>query len=672
MGNTVDCFSCFDIPGLVITVKTGDTKGGGLHNAAFLTIIDEKGNRSKELCLQGCCVTVFKKGHTDTFKFCEPIKIGRFSKIEFVRRDTTDRRNYVEWFIETIEIRRYNGEDYEDFIFPCHRWIKNRHPLILRMYDSTLPQFDIETEQRETELFWKRTMYRYYRRRPGIPPQISFCPKEEVFSYNHQWDIIVRRAGLISKYNLPDFGSEPWSSLHDFDEIFDRKFGKPAGRNFWRDDVHFARQRLCGCNPTLIRLCTEIPDKFAVTSVMVEPLLEGQTLDDALAARRIFIVDLEILSRLKLDDDRKVVSPMALFFLSPAKSYLVPIAIQLFQEKGEDNPVFLPSDPWYTWMLAKMWFNNADAQYHRACVLLGYTHLFLEAVAIATHRQLSPSHPVFRLLSPYLRQVIPVNCFEVNELLAPGSWIDSATTLGAKGTLDLIALGWQDWRMDLHGTLPADLEQRGVSDPSVLPDYPYRDDGLMLYSAINKYVLSIIEARYDEEEKLADDYELQAWCLELVADGNPGCGIKGVPGEGRFDTTEQLAQVITSIIFTSTVGHAAVNVSQYDEYAFLPNYPAVLKGQPPRDKKWREEKEILECLPAKNTCLDIIVINKLLSERHTNGLADFHAMYQHDPIAKKAISRFLDDLKYIALTILDRNKKRQVVYEYLNPSRSSK
>lgn len=667
----MDCFSCFDIPGLVITVKTGDTKGGGLHNTAYLTIIDEKGNRSQELCLTGCCVTVFKKGHTDTFKICEPVKIGRFCKIEFVRRDATGRRNYVEWFIETIEIRRYTAGDYEDFIFPCHRWIKNKQPLILRMFDSTLPQFDVETEQRETELFWKRTMYRYYRRRPGIPPQISFCPKEEVFSCNHQWDIIVRRSSLVNAFNLPDYGYEPWNSLHDFDEIFDRKFGKPAGRNYWRDDVHFARQRLCGCNPTLIRLCTEVPDKLAVTSAMLEPFLEGQTLEMALEANRIFIVDLEILARLELDESRKVVSPMALFFLSPSKCYLVPIAIQLYQERGEDNPVFLPSDPWYTWVLAKMWFNNADAQYHRACVLLGYTHLLLEAVSIATHRQLSPSHPIYRLLAPYLRHVIPVNCFEVNELLAPGSWIDSATTLGAKGTQDLIALGWQDWRMDVHGTLPADLEQRGVADPSVLPDYPYRDDGLMLYNAINKYVTSIVEARYDEEETLTDDYELQAWGLELVADGNPGCGIKGVPGEGRFETTEQLCQTLTSIMFTSTVGHAAVNVSQYDEYAFLPNYPAILKGQPPRDKKWREERDILACLPAKNISLDIIVINKLLSERHTNGLADFHAMYQHDPVAKKAISRFLDDLKCIALTILDRNKKRQVVYEYLNPTRSS-
>ena len=30
---------------------------------------------------------------------------------------------------------------------------------------------------------------------------------------------------------------------------------------------------------------------------------------------------------------------MALFFLSPGKRYLIPLAIQLFQEKGDNNPV---------------------------------------------------------------------------------------------------------------------------------------------------------------------------------------------------------------------------------------------------------------------------------------------------------------------------------------------
>ena len=130
MGNSLDCMTCFDLPCLKITFKTGDTKGGGLHNATFLTLIDERENRSKELCLQCCCFTVFKKGHTDTFKFCQPtVNIRRLCKIEFARRDATKRGHYVEWFIETIEVRRYSGEDFEDFTFPCHRLIKNLQPL---------------------------------------------------------------------------------------------------------------------------------------------------------------------------------------------------------------------------------------------------------------------------------------------------------------------------------------------------------------------------------------------------------------------------------------------------------------------------------------------------------------------------------------------------------------
>lgn len=46
---------------------------------------------------------------------------------------------------------------------------------------------------------------------------------------------------------------------------------------------------------------------------------------------------------------RQMVAPMALFFLT-AEKQLIPLAIQLQQRIGEQNPVFLPTDPpniWY-------------------------------------------------------------------------------------------------------------------------------------------------------------------------------------------------------------------------------------------------------------------------------------------------------------------------------------
>ena len=50
---------------------------------------------------------------------------------------------------------------------------------------------------------------------------------------------------------------------------------------------------------------------------------------------------------------------------------LVPIAIQLYQDIAPDNPVYLPDDPPFTWMLAKMWFNHADASVHQSITHFG-------------------------------------------------------------------------------------------------------------------------------------------------------------------------------------------------------------------------------------------------------------------------------------------------------------
>ena len=54
-------------------------------------------------------------------------------------------------------------------------------------------------------------------------------------------------------------------------------------------------------------------------------------------------------------------APLCLLYVNKANQ-LVPIAIQLKQEPGSDNPIFLPTDSWADWTLAKMYYQCAHAQ----------------------------------------------------------------------------------------------------------------------------------------------------------------------------------------------------------------------------------------------------------------------------------------------------------------------
>ena len=60
--------------------------------------------------------------------------------------------------------------------------------------------------------------------------------------------------------------------------------------------------------------------------------------------------------------------------------------------------------------------------------------------------------------------------------------------------------------------------------------------------------------------------------------------LQGIPNDGNLQTVDDAVTICSSIIFICSVQHAAVNFPQYDMYAFAPNMPISLNGEPLKNK----------------------------------------------------------------------------------------
>ncbi|XP_056021362.1 allene oxide synthase-lipoxygenase protein-like [Ostrea edulis] len=649
-----------------IKVKTGDRAGAGTDANTQIVLLDNSGKKTKPATLDNWFRNDFERNQIDVFTIIDDTDIPEVTEIQ-LRRDEAGL--YSDWFVEKVEVT--NQKSGKTSVFPILRWIRPGVDTYFGRHDTFLPQSDPRPKQRNSELEEKRKLYEYEEKIPNLPVQIKKVPDDEMFSDGAKWDLLKRKYTLIAGKALEMvFGDGSWETLDDLKGVYSKSFGIPKGMEDWESDVSFGWQRLNSVNPNLIRLCTEIPNKFGVTEEMIKPFLEGLTISQAIADKRLFIIDLDILEGLSLVEGYICPLPIALFFVD-GKGQLMPVAIQLFQQKGPDNPVFIPSDPPYTWLIAKMWYNVGDSNYHQAITHLGYTHLLMEGICVASNRCLSPSHPMFKLMAPHFLYIIAINDRALNFLVSPGGWIDKTMVVGSKGVLELAIKGTGSWRLDVEGTYPEFLKQRGLypTDGKLLPTFYQRDDSLDLYEAIRSYVTKYVKLYYDTDEKITNDPEIQNFGREITLDKSKGgCGISGVPlTNGKFTSAEQLILVFTSVIFNSSVVHAAANFPQYDAYGFPPNYPTKIKGNPPKDKTPLQEGEIVKALLDRSTTLDTMIITTILSARSTNALGDFEVEYVYDPAAVALVEEFRKDLKRISAKIRNRNEKMSRKYEYLLP-----
>ena len=61
---------------------------------------------------------------------------------------------------------------------------------------------------------------------------------------------------------------------------------------------------------------------------------------------------------------------------------------------------------------------------------------------------------------------------------------------------NIIRTKYADWKITEQGNLVKDLALRGVDDVEALPGYHYRDDALLLWHAMDKYISSVVNKVY--------------------------------------------------------------------------------------------------------------------------------------------------------------------------------
>ncbi|KAL1060185.1 hypothetical protein V6Z11_1Z118900 [Gossypium hirsutum] len=326
----------------------------------------------------------------------------------------------------------------------------------------------------------------------------------------------------------------------------------------WRTDEEFGREMIAGLNPLLIQLLKEFPpvsdldpevyvnQNSSITKQDIEYNLDGLTVEEALTSKRLFILDHHdtLMPYLKTINE-----------YTEAKTYASRTILEVYTpaEHGVEG---------WIWQLAKAFVNVNDSGHHQLVSHWLNTHAVLEPFVIATNRQLSVVHPVYKLLHPHFRDTMTINAL-ARELLINANGIIEKTFCPGKYSLEMSSVIYKSWNF-IDQALPNNLK-KGIADGDInslddldrllIKDYPYAVDGLKIWFAIEKWVRDYCSFYYKTDEMVQRDPEIQAWWKELREVGHGDK--KNDPWWPKMQNLEDLIQSCTIIIWIASALHAA-------------------------------------------------------------------------------------------------------------------
>ncbi|KAK9072572.1 hypothetical protein SSX86_009007 [Deinandra increscens subsp. villosa] len=467
----------------------------------------------------------------------------------------------------------------------------------------------------------------------------------------------------------------------------------------WLKDEEFCRQTLAGLNPCGIQLVKEWPMKSkldpevygpaesAITKAVVEQVIGTlMPLEQALQQKKLFVIDyhdllLPYVNKVReIKEMRTTLYGSRLLMFLTTSGTLRPIAIELVRPPGNGKPqwkqAFTPawdSTGRWLWKLAKVHFLAHDTGVHQLVSHWVRTHCCTEPYIIASNRQLSAMHPIYRLLHPHFRYTLEINALARESLINCGGIIESCFSPG-KYSIEISSIAYgQLWRFDQEA-LPADLISRGMAeeDPNsphglklAIEDYPYANDGLVLWDAIKGWVTDYVNHYYPDANLVSSDNELQSWWTEIRTLGHQDK--KDEPWWPSLETPQDLIKILTTMIWVASGHHAAVNFGQYDYGGYVPGRSTIARVkmpcEDPTEESWerfreKPEAELMATFPSQLQASQVMSVLDVLSNHSPDEEYIGQKMepsFESDPRIKECYEVFAGRLKELEEIIDGRN-----------------
>ncbi|KAF4984881.1 hypothetical protein FZEAL_34 [Fusarium zealandicum] len=392
----------------------------------------------------------------------------------------------------------------------------------------------------------------------------------------------------------------------------------------WFGDRRFADQSFTGTNPTTIeKIPQDLLSEFIETAkrdgwdywAKTLPTVDPKSLfvQDCRYFRKAFGAkpDEELKHKEPSSDDNWACAAVTLFQLDD-DGRLHPIAIVCDYKVSMKNSVTIfnqrktPSDSTnkekndWSWRYAKSCAQVSDWVRHEVAVHLTRSHMVEEALIVATHRTIPMNHVVFKLLEPHWYKTLSLNA-AARSTLVP-QVIKDLVGVSPAYLYSYVRYEFENFDY-VKSYVPNDLSNRGFPNTSQgladkkYKNYAYAKNMLSMWTAIRKYVMSMLLTYYDKktaDKMVQDDQYIQDWAKEVQTNG----WIKTFP---TIQTLDQLCDAITMSIHIAAPFHTAVNYLQNFYQAFVLAKPPALCDPMPKtlaELKGFTEKTLLEALPA--------------------------------------------------------------------------